>query len=180
MKKKAQWQRYPESWLRVPLCFSFRVPASCSSEKLFKSFKVTCPLADLSKYQPTQFQPVGLCKKSTGNQPRSYPHIGPPTGDGWFSWSQPLFQPCALRYEGWNGVGFCKTNRHSNYMLWYTKVGTRLVFAEPTVGFHIWGLEIGWFWVDFLHKATKHGWISPRGSLLRLHLKEILTVSGFA
>ena len=42
-------------------------------------------LADLSNYQPTQFQPVGLCKKSTGNQPRSYPSIGPPTGDGWFS-----------------------------------------------------------------------------------------------
>ena len=27
-------------------------------------------------YQPTQFQPVGLCKKSTGNQPCSNPHIG--------------------------------------------------------------------------------------------------------
>ena len=94
-------------------------------------------LADLSNYQPTQFQPVGLCKKSTGNQPRSYLHIGAPTGDSWFSWNQPSFQPCALTYEGWKGVGFCKTNRHSNYRLWYTKVGTRLVLAKPTAGFPI-------------------------------------------
>ena len=129
-----------------------------------------CSLADLSNYQPTQFQPVSLCKKSTGNQPRSYPHIGPPTGDGWFSWNQPSFQPCAGRYEGWNGVGFCKTNLHSNYRLWYTKVGTRLVFAKPTVGFPIWGLEVGWFRVDFLHKATKHGWTSPRGLYQIVHV----------
>ena len=58
---------------------------------------------------------------------------------------QPSFQACALRYEGSNGVGFWKTNRHSNYRPWYTKIGTRLVFAKPTVGFPIWGLEHGRF-----------------------------------
>ena len=85
--------------------------------KTHESIKPLSPvaLADLSNYQPTQFQPVGLCKKSTGNQPRSYPHIGPPAGDSWISWNQPSFQRCALRYEGWNGFGFCKTNLHSNY-----------------------------------------------------------------
>ena len=136
-------------------------------------------LADLSNYQPTQFQPVGLYKKSTGNQRRSYPHIGPPTGDGWFSWNQPSFQPCALRYEGWNGVGFCKINRHSNYRLWYTKVGTRLVFANPTVGFPIWGLEIGWFRVDFLHKAIKHGWTSPRGYLIHSNITTATSIVNY-
>ena len=55
----------------------------CFLDGTFKVRLVT--LADLSNYQPTQFQPVGLCKKSTGNQSRSYPHIGPPTDDGWFS-----------------------------------------------------------------------------------------------
>ena len=53
--------------------------------KILSKINKNISLADLSNYQPTQFQPVGLCKKSTGNQPRSYPHIGPPTGDGWFS-----------------------------------------------------------------------------------------------
>ena len=68
---------------------------------------------------------------------------------GWFSQNQPLFQPWALRYESWNGVGFRKTNRHSNLWLKYTKVGTRLVFANPTViptiSYDIRRLERGWF-----------------------------------
>ena len=117
----------------------------------------TFTLADLSNYQPTAFLPSYTLIHTAIQE--SYPH----TGDGWISWNQPSFQPCALRYEGWNGVGFCKTNLHSTYRLWYTKVGTWLVFAKPTVGFLIWGLEIGWFRVNFLHKATKHGWTSPRG-----------------
>ena len=69
---------------------------------------------------------------------------------GWFSQNQPPFQPWAMIYEGWNGVGFRKTNRHSNHGLQYTKFGTRLVFANPTVsstfGSNIQRWERGWFW----------------------------------
>ena len=64
---------------------------------------------------------------------------------GWFSQNQPAFQPEAMIYEGWNVVGFRTTNRHSNHGLQYTKVGTRLVFAKPTViptmGYDIQKLE---------------------------------------
>ena len=67
----------------------------------------------------------------------------------WFSQNQPTFQPEAMIYEGWNVVGFRKTNRHYNHGLQYTKVGTRLVFAKPTViptmGYDIRKLERGWF-----------------------------------
>ena len=52
---------------------------------------------------------------------------------GWFSQYQPSFQPWTSTYESWNGVGFRKTNRRSNLWLKYTKVGSRLVFANPTV-----------------------------------------------
>ena len=52
-------------------------------------------------------------------------------------------------YEGWNGVGFRKTNRHSNRGLQDTKVGTELLFAKPTViptfGLTIRRFERGWF-----------------------------------
>ena len=52
-------------------------------------------------------------------------------------------------YEDSNGVGFRKTNRHSNRGLQDTKVGTELVFAIPTViptfGLNIRRLERGWF-----------------------------------
>ena len=51
---------------------------------------------------------------------------------GWFSQNQPPFQPWTSRYESWNGVGFRKTNRHSNLWLKYTKVKVRR-------------LERGWF-----------------------------------
>ena len=72
---------------------------------------------------------------------------------GWFSQNQPSFQPWNLRYESWNGVGFRKTNRHSNHRLRYTKVGTGLVFAKPfakptavpTMGYDIRRLERGCF-----------------------------------
>ena len=68
---------------------------------------------------------------------------------GWLSQNQPSFQLWTSRYESWNGVGFRKTNRHSNLWLKYTKVGRRLVFANPTVNptvaAHVWGLENGWF-----------------------------------
>ena len=71
---------------------------------------------------------------------------------GWFSQNQPSFQPWNLRYESWNGVGFRKTNRHSNHRLRYTKVGTGLVLAKPfakptaipTMGYDIRRLELGW------------------------------------
>ena len=67
----------------------------------------------------------------------------------WFPQNQPSFQPWTLRYEIWNGVGFRKTNRHSNYRLRYTKVGTGLVFAKPTaiptMGYDISRLERDWF-----------------------------------
>ena len=67
-------------------------------------------LADLSNYQPTQFRPVGLCKKSRGKHPHSNPHVGKrlifvkptviPTMCfkirrlelGWFLKNQPSFQ----------------------------------------------------------------------------------------
>ena len=122
--------------------------------------KLNTHLADLSNYQPTQFQPVGLCKKSTGNQPCSNPHVGKrsvfvkptviPTmcfkirrlERGWFLQNQPSFQP----------------------RLWYTKVETRLVFAKPTVGFPIWGLEHSWLpWNQPLFQSwvfVYHGWRS--------------------
>ena len=68
---------------------------------------------------------------------------------GWFSQNQPSFQPWTLRYDSWNGVGFRKTNRHSNHRLRYTKVGTGLVIANPTViptmGYDIRRLERSWF-----------------------------------
>ena len=52
-------------------------------------------------------------------------------------------------YEGWIGVGFRKTNRHSNHRLQYTKVGMQLVFAKATVipamGYDIRKLERGCF-----------------------------------
>ena len=52
------------------------------------------------------------------------------------------------------------------------KVGTRLISLKPTViptvGIPVWWLEIGWFPVDFLHKATEHGWTSPRGLWVKL------------
>ena len=68
---------------------------------------------------------------------------------GWFSQYQPSFQPWASISEGWNAVGFRKTNRHSNRGLQDTKVGTELVFAKPTViptfSLNIRRLERGWF-----------------------------------
>ena len=68
---------------------------------------------------------------------------------GCFSQNQPLFQPWASISEGWNAVGFRKTNRHSKRGLQDTKVGTELVFAKPTVvptfGLNIQSLERGWF-----------------------------------
>ena len=100
-------------------------------------------LADLSNYQPIQFQPVGLCKESTGNQPCSNPHRGKrlvfvkstviPTmcfkiqrlERGWFS--QNL--PSAFLYEGWNTVDFPETNRHSNRGYSCMMVGNRLVLG---------------------------------------------------
>ena len=67
----------------------------------------------------------------------------------WFSQNQPPFQPWASVSEGWNAVGFRKTNRHSNRGLQDTKVGTELVFAKPTViptfRLNIRMLECGWF-----------------------------------
>ena len=52
-------------------------------------------------------------------------------------------------YKSWNGLGFRKTNRHSNHGLQYPKVGTQLVFAKPTViptvDFKIRKLERSWF-----------------------------------
>ena len=66
----------------------------------------------------------------------------------WFSQNQPPFQRWASISDGWNAVGFRKTNRHSNLSLKYTKVGMRLVFAnptvDPTVADHVWGLENEW------------------------------------
>ena len=107
---------------------------------------------------------------------------------GWFTQNQPSFQPWAMIYEGWNGVGFRKTYCQSNRCRSCMRVGNGLVFANPTViptmcfkirrwtrlvfakpnvirtfGIPVWWLEIGWFRVDYLHKATKHGWTSPRG-----------------
>ena len=68
---------------------------------------------------------------------------------GWFSQNQPSFQRWTSRYESRIGVGFRKTNRHSNLWLRYTRVGTRLVFANPTVNptvaALVSGLENGWF-----------------------------------
>ena len=68
---------------------------------------------------------------------------------GWFSQNQPSFQTWTLRYDSWNGVGFRKTKRHSNHRLRYTKVGTGLVIANPTViltmGYDIRRLERCWF-----------------------------------
>ena len=68
---------------------------------------------------------------------------------GCFSQNQPPFQPWASISEGWNAVGFRKTNRHSNRWLQDTKVGTELVFAKPTVnptfGLNIRRFEPGWF-----------------------------------
>ena len=68
---------------------------------------------------------------------------------GWFSQNEPSFQPWTLRYDSWNGVGFRKTNRHSNLWLKYTKVGTGLFSAKPTaiptMGFNTRRLERGWF-----------------------------------
>ena len=80
-------------------------------------------------------------------------------------------------YEGWNGVGFRKTNRHSNHSLQYTKVGMRMVFAKatviPTMGYDIrklgrgcfsqnqppfqpWAsISEGWYAVDF-RKTNRH------------------------
>ena len=52
---------------------------------------------------------------------------------GWFPQNQPPFQTWALIYDGWNAVGFRKTNRHSNLWLKYTKVGTRFVLPNPNV-----------------------------------------------
>ena len=85
-------------------------------------------------------------------KPTAIPTMGftiPRLERGWFSQKQPSFQPLTSRYESWNGVGFRKTSRHSNLWLKYTKVGTRLVFAnptvDPTVAAHVWGLENGWF-----------------------------------
>ena len=67
----------------------------------------------------------------------------------WFLHNQPPFQPSASISEGWNAVGFRKTNRHSNRGLQDTKVGSELVFVKPTViptfGLNIRGLEPGWF-----------------------------------
>ena len=51
-----------------------RAPASSRAHLMVIEFGPS--LANLSNYQPTQFQPVGLCKKSTGNHPCSNPHIG--------------------------------------------------------------------------------------------------------
>ena len=66
-------------------------------------------------------------------------------------------------HKGRNAVGFRKTNRRLSYM----RVGTRLISLQPTVtptvGIPVWWLETGWFRIDFLHKATKHSWTSPRG-----------------
>ena len=68
---------------------------------------------------------------------------------GWFSQNQQTFQREAMIYEGRNVVGFRKTNRHSNHGLQYAKVGTRLVFAKPTViptmFYDIQKLERAWF-----------------------------------
>ena len=126
-------------------------------------------LADLSNYQPTQFQPVGLCKKSTGNQSCSNPHmlvfVKPtviPTmcfeirrmEQGWFLQNQPSFQLYAMIYKRWNAVSFRKTNRRLSYM----RVGTRLIFLKPTViptvGIPVWWLKISWFRVDFFLKSN--------------------------
>ena len=51
---------------------------------------------------------------------------------GWFQ-NQPSLQPWALRYEGWNGVDFHKTNPQSIRCRSCMRVGKRLVFVNPTV-----------------------------------------------
>ena len=68
---------------------------------------------------------------------------------GWFSQIQPSLQPWASSYEGWNGVGFHKTNPQSIRCRSCMRVGKRLVFVNPTViptmCFKIRRLERGWF-----------------------------------
>ena len=58
------------------------------------------------------------------------------------------------------------------------RVGTRLISLKltviPTVVIPVWWLEIGWFRVGILHKATKHGWISPRGHVIKYVLSQKL------
>ena len=80
-------------------------------------------------------------------------------------------------YKSWNAVGFRKTNRQLSYM----KVGTRLIFLKPTViptvGIPVWWLEIGWFRVDFLQKATKARLDqSARASKWRLNNSNLITM----
>ena len=90
-------------------------------------------LADLSNYQPTQFQPVGLCKKSTGNQPRSYPHIG-----------QPTVIPT-----------MCFKIRRLEWRLVFAKPT-----VIPTIGYDIQRLDRGWFSQDQPSAFLYEGWKS--------------------
>ena len=51
----------------------------------------------------------------------------------WISQNQPSIHPLPLMYESRKTVGFRQSNRHSNHVLQITKVGTGLVFLNPTV-----------------------------------------------
>ena len=68
---------------------------------------------------------------------------------GWFPQNQPPFQPWASIYEGWNAVGFRKSNCQSNGCRSCMRVGKRLVFVNPivtpTMCFKVRRLERGWF-----------------------------------
>ena len=63
---------YFELWYRI----LFYQRWYFAQKNSYCEIKYRISLADLSNYEPTQFQPVGLCKKSTGNQPCSNLHIG--------------------------------------------------------------------------------------------------------
>ena len=68
---------------------------------------------------------------------------------GLFPQNHPSFQPRVLRYEGWDGVGFRKSNCRSDRCRSWMRVGKWLVFAKPTINQPIPLLFMGWKTVGF-------------------------------
>ena len=72
----------------------------------------------------------------------------------WFSQNQPQLQPWAMIYEDWNGVGFRKTNGHSNHELLIYEGWNAVGFRKTNPHSNLWleytkvkvrRLERGWF-----------------------------------
>ena len=85
----------------------------------------------------------------------------------WLDWllvlrKPTVFQPSYRSADGWIDGWFCENQPHPNLRIIKPMVGMKVLrkpTVNPPVGGPIWGLDHGWFPVDFLHKPTGWNWV---------------------